>query len=103
MNIKKGDTAIIIAGKDKGKKAKVIDTFKETGRVLLEGLNMYKKSERPRQQGKKGQVVDRAMPINASNVQPFCAKCKKGARVSKEVGKKGERVRVCSKCKSKLE
>lgn len=103
MKIKKGDTAIVTAGKDKGKKAKVVGIMKESDKVLLEGLNMYKKHERPRQQGKKGQIVERATPIHISNVLLYCSKCKKGVRIGKEADKKGGKARVCVKCKSKLE
>ena len=102
MKIKKGDQTLIISGKDKGKKAKVLSVDFASGRVLLEGANMYKKHEKPRQQGKKGQVVDRAIPINASNVMLFCDKCKKGARISVDMSK-DKKVRICSRCKTKLD
>lgn len=103
MKIKKGDTVTVISGKDKGKKAKVISVPSDTGRVLLEGLNMYKKHERPRQQGKKGQVVERATPIHASNLMLYCAKCKKGARIGAEISKSGKKIRICTRCKTKLD
>lgn len=102
MKIKKGDIAIVISGKDKGKKAKVISSASANGKILLEGLNVYKKHERPRTQGKKGQVVDRATPIHASNVMLFCDKCKKGARIGAEIGKNGKKSRICTRCKTKL-
>ena len=66
MNIKKGDTVKILSGDDKGKTGKVLRAFPATGKILVEGVNVMKKHERPRSQGAKGQVVDRPMPINVS-------------------------------------
>lgn len=66
MHIKKGDTVVILSGDDKGKTGKVVRAFPAEGKILVEGVNVMKKHERPRQQGKSGQVVDRAMPIFAS-------------------------------------
>ena len=103
MKIKKGDTVTVISGKDKGKKAKVLSVGTENVKFLLEGLNMYKKHERPRQQGKKGQVVDRATPIHGSNIALFCDKCKKGARIGAEISKSGKKLRICTRCKTKLD
>lgn len=68
MHIKKNDTVKILTGKDKGKTGKVLKAFPKEGKVLVEGVNMYKKHERARTQGQKGQTVERAMPIQASNV-----------------------------------
>ena len=68
MHIKKGDTVKIMTGKDKGKTGKVLKAYPRDGKVLVEGVNMYKKHERARKEGQKGQVVERAVPIQASNV-----------------------------------
>ena len=68
MHIKKGDTVKILTGKDKGKTGKVLKSFPKENKVLVEGVNIYKKHERARKEGQKGQVVERAMPIQASNV-----------------------------------
>ena len=69
MHIKTGDTVTILSGEDKGKTAKVVKAFPAEGKVLVEGVNMTKKHERARQQGGKGQTVERAMPIYASKVK----------------------------------
>ena len=66
--VKKNDTVVVLVGKDKGKKGKVLKAFPREGKVLVEGINMYKKHERARKEGQKGQVVERAMPMQASNV-----------------------------------
>ena len=66
--IKKNDNVIILTGKDKGKTGKVIKSFPSDNKVVVEGLNLVKKHQRPRKEGQKGQVVDQAMPIHVSNV-----------------------------------
>ena len=68
MNIKKGDEVTVITGKDKGKSGKVIQVFRDTNRVLVDGVNMYKKHKRPTKQGEKGQIVSLARSIHRSNV-----------------------------------
>ncbi|MFA6520009.1 MAG: 50S ribosomal protein L24 [Candidatus Paceibacterota bacterium] len=69
MKIKKGDNVILIAGKDKGKKGKVVRVMPKDNKVIVEGLNMMKKHQRPRKSGEKGSMINMAMPINASNVK----------------------------------
>jgi large subunit ribosomal protein L24 len=69
MNIKTGDMVTVLSGDDKGKTAKVTRAFPALGKVLVEGVNIVKKHERPRQQGAKGQTVERAMPIFVSKVK----------------------------------
>jgi large subunit ribosomal protein L24 len=68
MHIKKNDIVKILTGKDKGKTGKVLKAFPKENKVLVEGVNIYKKHERARKEGQKGQVVERAVPIQASNV-----------------------------------
>lgn len=96
MNIKKGDTVIVIAGKDKGKKAKVTEALPRKARVVLEGVNMRKRHIRARRAGTKGQVVEFAAPIHVSNVMIADPKSGKPTRIAKKVvGEK--RVRVAQK------
>ncbi len=68
MHIKKGDNVIILAGKDKGKSGVVTLSMPKEGKVVVEGINVYKHHEKARRQNSKGQVVEKAMPIHASNV-----------------------------------
>ncbi|HMO79030.1 MAG TPA: 50S ribosomal protein L24 [Candidatus Paceibacterota bacterium] len=68
MKIKKGDNVIIIAGKDKGKKGKVLKSLPQIQKVIVDGLNVVKRHKKPRQQGKKGEIVDVFSPIHVSNV-----------------------------------
>lgn len=96
MNIKKGDTVIVIAGKDKGKKAKVTEALPRESRVVLEGVNMRKRHVRARRSGTKGQAVEFAAPIHVSNVMIADPKSGKPTRIgTQEVG--GKRVRVAKK------
>jgi large subunit ribosomal protein L24 len=68
ISIKKGDTVTVITGKDNGKSGKVLQVFPKTNRVLVEGINMFKKHKRPTKQGEKGQVVSIVRTIHRSNV-----------------------------------
>ncbi|MFH1608902.1 MAG: 50S ribosomal protein L24 [Patescibacteria group bacterium] len=85
MKLKKGDNVIIMTGKDKGKKGKIVRVLVEKNRVIVEGANMMKKSQRPRKSGEKGQILNIAMPINASNVMILDPKTNKGSRIGKKI------------------
>ncbi len=94
MKIKKNDNIIVIAGKDKGKTAKVVRAFPKDNLIIVEGVNMKKKHERARKANSKGQIVEKAMPIHVSNV--LLLEGKKGVRAgSKLIGEK--RVRISRK------
>ena len=69
MKLKKGDNVIVITGKDKGKKGKIVRVLVQENKVILEGLNMMKKHQRPRKSGEKGSMKNIEMPIHASNVK----------------------------------
>lgn len=69
MHIKKGDTVVILTGDDKGKTGKVVKALPRENKVIVEGMNTVKKHERSRREGQKGQIVERAMPMHASNVK----------------------------------
>ena len=69
MKIKKGDNVIVLTGRDKGKKGKVIKAFPKLNRVLVEGINKVKKHQRPRKSGEKGQVMEISLPMHVSNVK----------------------------------
>lgn len=97
MHIKKGDQVKIIAGKDRGKTGTVAKVFPEKERVVVDGINMYKKRVRPKRQGEKGESVLIAFPLKASNVMLVCSNCKKPSRVGAR--KEGEKkMRYCKKC-----
>lgn len=87
LHVKVGDSVVILSGNDKGKTGKVIEAFPGKNLILVEGMNIKKKHQRPRKQGQKGQILDRAMPIHASKVRkaeaPKKAKAKKSAKAEK--------------------
>ena len=83
MKIKKNDNVIVIAGKDKGKTAKVVRAFPKDDQVIVEGVNMKKKHERARKANSKGQIVEKAMPIHVSNV--MLVEGKKRVRTRKQI------------------
>ncbi|MCX6755586.1 MAG: 50S ribosomal protein L24 [Candidatus Nomurabacteria bacterium] len=93
MKLKKGDNVIVITGKDKGKKGKIASVLVEKNRVVVEGLNMMKKHQRPRKSGEKGQVISVSFPMHASNVMILDPKSGKPSKIGKKkVGDKMVRV-----------
>jgi len=77
MHIKKGDTVVVLAGNEKGKSGTVTKTFPKLGLVLVEGINLRKKHQKPRREGQKGQIIDKQFPVHASNVMNTAAKKEK--------------------------
>lgn len=101
MRIKNSDTVLIISGKDRGKKGKVINVFPKENRIVVEGTNLKKKHARPKKQGEKGQIVEIAAPFDVSNVKLICPKCKKPTRVGYKVAEKNK-YRICKKCQQEV-
>lgn len=98
MNIKKGDKVLVLAGKDKDKSGSVVRVICEEKKIIVDKVNIVKKHSKSRLEGVKGEVMEKSMPINISNVQLVCPKCGKATRVGKKVLESGKRVRVCKKC-----
>jgi len=101
MKIKKGDNVLIIAGKDKGKTAKVLRALPKEMKILVEGVNQKQKHMRPKRQGEKGQIVKIATPVDVSNAKLVCPKCGKAARIGYTIVG-GKKYRICKKCKSEI-
>jgi len=94
--IKKGDQVKIIAGKDSGKTGRVLKIQRVTGRAIIEGLNMVKKTVKPKAQGEKGNIIEIEAAIDLSNVQVLCKKCgptRIGVKIDGD-----SKVRICKKC-----
>lgn len=101
MKLKKGDNVIVIAGKDKGKKGVITQVLAAQNRVVVEGANVAKISKKSRVRGKAGELVERAMPLNASNV--MIVDPKKGTRTRVGVKKiDGKNIRITKKSGSEL-
>ena len=79
MKIKKGDTVLIISGKDKGRKSKVVKAIPKKGKIVAEGINLIKKNVKAKRSGEKGQIVEISAPFDVSNVKIICSKCGKAA------------------------
>lgn len=104
MNIKKGDTVLIITGKDKGKEGLVSRAMPQVSKVIVEGLNIVKKHIRPQGQTRQGGIIEKAMPIQVSNVMLKCTECGQPTRVAHDrrpmgADSKIRSVRVCKKCR----
>lgn len=98
QKIRKGDIIQAVKGKDKGKKGKVIQVFHDSGRALVEGINLAKKHKRQTRQDQQGGIVSIEMPIALSNIMLVCKHCDKPARVGFSVSKEGVKNRVCKSC-----
>jgi len=98
LRIRKNDTVIVISGKDRGKKGRVIEVLPKEGRVRVEGVNKIKRHTRPNpQRNIKGGIVEREGALHASNVQLLCPECGKMTRIGHRID--GDRkVRICRKC-----
>jgi large subunit ribosomal protein L24 len=94
--IQKGDTVVVISGKDKGKKGKVMGYSAEDNRVLIEGVNLVKRHMRPNPRMQQGGILEREQPINASKVMLVDPKTGKGTRVKTKTDDKGVKVRVAA-------
>jgi large subunit ribosomal protein L24 len=108
MNIKKGDTVLIIAGKDKGKRGTVSRALPQAEKVIVEGLNIVKKHVRPQGQTRQGGVIEKAMPLHVSNTMLICTECGEPTRVGHDrrpmgADQKMRPVRVCKKCHKVIE
>ena len=98
MHIRRDDTVVVITGKDKGKKGKVLVVVPSKNRVIVEGVNIVSRHTRPTSQTNQGGIIKKEAPIDASNVMLYCSKCDQGVRVGIKLLENGEKARVCKKC-----
>jgi len=108
MNIKKGDTVLIITGKDRGKQGIVSRALPQVNKVIVEGMNIAKKHIRPQGQTRQGGIIEKAMPLQVSNTMLICTECGKPTRVAHDrrpmgTDQKMRTVRVCKKCQKVIE
>lgn len=97
LKLKKGDLVVVLTGKDRGKRGKITSVFPRRERVVVEGINLVKRHQRPRRAREKGQRVTIAAPIHVSNVQLVCPSCRRPARLRIR-RTEGKRERLCAKC-----
>lgn len=97
-HIKKNDTVIAIAGKDKGKKGKVLKVFPKESRALVEGLNFVKRHTRKTREDTQGGIVEKENPIHISNLLIYCSRCDHSTRTGITFLKDGTKSRFCKRC-----
>jgi large subunit ribosomal protein L24 len=98
MNIRKNDSVIVIAGKDRGRTGKVRRVLPKHNRLIVEGVNMIKKHMRPTGVVRQAGIIEREAPIHASNVMLLCPKCNHPARIGFRFLEDGKKVRTCKAC-----
>ena len=102
LHVKKNDTVIVLSGKSKGKKGRIITVTPKDGKVLVEGVNMATKHVKAQRQGQNGGIVHQEAPINACKVMLVCPNCKQPTRHAKATLASGEKVRLCKKCNEEI-
>ncbi len=103
LEIKKGDRVVVIAGKDKGKKGKILQTLPSRDRVIVEGINIVKKHSRPTRKAPRGGITSKEATVHVSNVQLLCSHCEQLARIKHKVESSNKQIRICSNCGGSLD
>ena len=101
MNVKTGDTVVVLSGKDKGQQGKVLATVPGEAKVVVEAINMVTCHVKARKQGEESNIVKREAALYASKVQVVCPKCGKATRVAHKITD-GKKARICKKCGAEL-
>jgi large subunit ribosomal protein L24 len=96
--IKKNDTVMVVTGRDRGKTGKVMRVIPDSGRVIVERLNIVKRHSKPRGAQSPGGIVEKEAAIDISNVMIFCDRCSAPVRIGVKHSADGEKVRVCRRC-----
>ena len=103
MNVRTGDQVEVLSGKDKGVRGEVIKAMPKEGKVVVRGVAMVKKAQRPTQANPQGGITTVEAPIHVSNVMLVCPACKQPTRVNRVKDENGKKVRVCKKCGKSFE
>jgi large subunit ribosomal protein L24 len=101
IRLKKGDQVLVITGKEKGKRGRIITVYPKESMVTIEGLHLVKKHRRPRRAGQKGEIVLLPRPVNIAKVQLVCPKCSQPTRVARK-SVENRHARICKKCESEI-
>ena len=102
LHVRKDDTVVVITGKDKGKKGKILVAMPEAGKVVVEGVNVVSRHTKPQGQNNQGGILKKEAPIYACKVQRVCPKCNKPTRPAHKLLEGGKKVRVCKKCGAEI-
>lgn len=103
LRIKKGDTAIVLSGKNKGKKGRVLAVLPSKQGVIIEGLNIIKRHTKPSKKYAQGGIIEKEAPMHISNVMLICPKCSKPTRIGNVIFDDGKKLRICKKCKEVID
>ena len=103
MKIRKNDTVLVIAGKDRGKKGKVRFAYPRKDRAIVEGVNMIKRHSRAQGAARQAGIIELEAPLHVSNLMLICTKCDKPTRVGFSVLDDGKRVRICRVCQETID
>jgi len=103
IRIKKDDKVKVLTGKDKGKIGTVLKVVQKTNRIVVENINVVKVHQRPSQTNPQGGIVEKAMPMDVSNLMLMCNSCVKPTRIGIKQLEDGKRVRVCKKCNQQID
>ncbi len=104
FEIRRNDTVQVITGRDKSKQGKVLKLLTARDRVVVEGINMVKRSQRPNpSRNIKGGILEKESPIHISNIMLVCPECQKITRIGHRILDDGTRQRICRRCHSTLE
>ena len=96
--IRRDDVVISILGKDRGKRGRVLKVSPTQNKAIVEGLNIVKKHTKQRKQDQPGGIIEREVPINLSNLMPYCPRCGRGVRIGIRVAADGTKMRICKRC-----
>ena len=102
IHVKKDDLVIVISGKDKGKKGKVLSAMPKQGKVIVEGVNVATKHKKPRAMGQPGGIIKQEAGLAACKVMRVCPKCQKPTRLAHKIGADGKKITVCKKCGAEI-
>lgn len=102
MRIKKGDNVIMISGKDKGKRGKVIKAFPKNQSIIIENVNLKKKHQKSKTGGKKGEKINVPRSVSVSSAMLICKNCGRPTRVGYQLRQDSGKLRICKKCKTEI-
>ncbi len=102
MKLKKGDRVRVRSGKDRGKEGEIMRVLPESGKVIVDGVNVAKRHQRATRATMQGGIIDKDMPIQVSNVALVCPSCGKATRVGYRFDASGGKVRICRKCEGEI-
>ena len=98
VHVKTGDTVVVLSGKERGKRGKIIAVSPTEGKVIIEGVNMVSKHVKPKKMGEAGGIIKAEGAMYASKVQLVCPSCDKATRIAHKISEDGKKQRICKKC-----